>query len=132
MFNGNDKEEVMKPTTTRSDQLRTPNVHDTEYWEEHSTYVPKKGEIIVYSDGETTTVEGQMVDVPKVKIGTGNDYVGQLPFVGQHTSDTLDEHIADAVRHITSTERALWNSKLNISASQAEHYVNETLIFNRN
>lgn len=107
-------------------------VNTTSYWQSHATYVPRNGEIIVYSDGETIEVSGQTVNVPKVKIGTGNEYVGQLPFVGQPTAEKLDAHIADTVKHITSAERALWNGKLNISTSQAEHFVNETLIFNRN
>lgn len=119
-------------TTLRPDQLRQPKMNTTAYWDARATYVPKKGEIIVYSDGETYERDGQTVTVPLMKIGTGNEYLGQLPFVGQPTRDALAAHIADNERHVNEGEREKWNSKLNIDPNPSIHYNNETLFFNRN
>lgn len=43
-------------------------------WELHSSFIPKAGEIIVYSSDETTSY-------PRVKIGNGISTVADLPFV---------------------------------------------------
>lgn len=104
----------------------------TAYWNAHRTYIPKKGEVIIYSDGGSITQDGQTIYIPKIKIGTGNDYLGQLPFVNQDDMNELDDHISDMVRHITAAERSSWNSKLNIDPNPASHYSNETILFNRN
>jgi len=64
------------------------------YWEEHATYIPKKGEEIIYSDGGTITQGGQTIPVPKYKVGDGVTTVGNLPFTDSDTrqgmAGTLD------------------------------------------
>lgn len=57
----------------------------TAYWREHSTYVPLKGDVIVYSDGSTTEQGGVTVYVPKIKIGDGVTTIGNLPFTDSDT-----------------------------------------------
>ena len=82
------------------------------HWEERPTYIPKKGEIIVYSNRRT--VGG--VDYPGIKIGDGNAYVVDLPFVGDDTVDLildlLYDHINDMDVHIYPEERTGWNAKV--------------------
>ena len=46
----------------------------TANWEKATNFVPKKGEIIVYSDGGG-------VGVPKIKVGDGTTKVGNLKFI---------------------------------------------------
>ena len=102
----------------------------TAYWNAQTGFIPAEGQIIVYTDYKTTTVSGQTVNVPGVKVGTGNGYVQDLVFLGQADSDALLAHMADSDIHITASERQGWNNKLNVTDTQ--EVVGETLIFNRN
>ena len=49
-------------------------VDTTSNWSKASSFVPKNGEIIIYSDGGGT---GQ----PKMKVGDGSTTVGNLKFI---------------------------------------------------
>ena len=102
----------------------------TAYWNEQVGFIPADGQIIVYSDYKTTVKDGQTVNVPGVKIGTGNGYVQDIVFLDQADSDALLAHVANENIHITTAERENWNHKLNITDMQ--EVVDETLIFNRN
>ena len=96
-------------------------VDDSEGWSSDPTYVPAKGEIVVYSDGGG---EG----VPAVKIGTGNAAVGDLAFLGadlsariiaavQTCSADLARHAADDDLHLREGEREYWNDKVTVDSS---------------
>lgn len=52
----------------------------TDYWRTQSTFIPKKGDVIIYSDGGSITEGGVTVYVPKIKVGDGVTTVGNLPF----------------------------------------------------
>jgi len=122
---------MTEKTTFRPDQVRR-NINTTAYWNAHPTIIPKKGEIYIYEDAQVTDANGNTVTVPMMKIGTGNEYLGQLPFVGQQTAERLEAHIADNDRHINAGERDRWNSKLNADPDPNVHYSNETIFFTRN
>lgn len=100
----------------------------TEYWNAHGDYRPAKGEIIVYSDYSSREVDGETYDVPAIKIGTGNGYLGNLQFAGSAEKDAMIAHINDSIRHITAAERTRWNNKLNVDTTVS----GEVLSFNRN
>ena len=106
------------------------NYGDTEYWNNRYGYVPEQGAIIIYSDYGHKIVDGQVVDVPGIKIGNGNAYVQDLAFVGDSLANVIYSHIMDTAIHITPQERDFWNNKLNVD-DNAE-VVNDSLIFNRN
>lgn len=94
------------------------------------TFIPLKGEVIVYSDYLTVDNE----KIPNIKIGTGNAYVGDLPFVDKDTRAKLLTHISDARIHVTSAEKTFWNHKVDIDDSYEVVYgslLNETLVFIR-
>lgn len=97
----------------------------TEEWNAYPTYIPKRGDIIVYSD--YGNLNGR--NVPGIKIGDGLAYVVDLPFVGdsdwEEFREMFEDHIQNRVIHITEEERTFWNNKLNCELS------NETLIINR-
>ena len=76
-----------------------------------------------------TTVEGETVYIPGIKIGSGNGYVQDLAFIGDEDKDILLAHIADDVRHTSAVEKARWNNKLNVNDSA--EVVEESLILNR-
>lgn len=93
-------------------------------WAQKADYVPEAGEIILYSDKEVieeTTFAG-------IKVGDGNAYVADLPFVGDDVAVKMfllfQGHINNTEVHTSLQEKAFWNNKLNCNL------VGETLIFN--
>lgn len=115
----------------------------TEHWNNARGFIPREGEVIIYTDYETKTytVEeyGETVTktirIPNIKIGTGNAYVQDLPFVDEKTRDILMEHINNHDIHVTLQDKLFWNNKVNIDDAYAQIHgelEDETLIFNRN
>ena len=87
------------------------------HWElVESSFIPKDGEMIIYTDYRTETyVDGggttRTRNIPAFKVGTGNAYLGDLAF-----------------SVVTPEEIAFWNNKLNVD----ENVTNEKLVFTRN
>lgn len=118
--------------------------HDTTAnWNNARGFIPMAGEIIVYDDWQTKTytVEeyGQQVtktvQIPNIKIGTGNAYVQDLAFTDEGTKDMLLEHIHNQELHTTLQEKLFWNNKINVDDAEEQttgELVDETLILNRN
>jgi len=111
----------------------------TEHWNNAQGFIPLQGEVIVYTDHEKTIrVIGNKeveVDVPGIKIGTGNAYIQDLPFVDDELRNKLMVHIDDMDMHTTLQEKLFWNNKVNIDDEyeiMQEELEDETLIFNRN
>ena len=111
----------------------------TENWNRAAGFVPLAGEVIIYTNYSTKEkiVEGEtkIVNVPGIKIGDGNAYVQDLPFLDGELRDRLVEHIEDMDLHVTLGEKAFWNNKINVDdAYEAIHdeLIDETLILNRN
>ena len=102
----------------------------THYWDCLVGFIPKAGEIIIYSDYKQVEINGNLIWVPGVKIGSGNAYVQDLAFLGDAEADLLLSHINDEVRHISEQERLRWNNKLNVD--DYSEVVEETLVLNRN
>lgn len=130
----------MSATITSRIQLKRDT---TAHWNQAIGFVPLPGEVIIYEDyetktyiieenGETTT---KTVNIPNIKIGTGNAYVQDLAFVDEKTRDMLMEHVINQDIHVTLGEKAFWNNKINVD--DAEEIItgeleDETLILNRN
>ena len=118
--------------------------HDTtENWNNAIGFIPLPGELIVYDDYETKTytVEeyGQVVtktiNIPNVKVGTGNAYVQDLAFIDESIRDIVMKHIQDHDVHVTLQEKVFWNNKVNIDDDYDKVHgevIDELLIFNRN
>lgn len=104
----------------------------TANWNAAIGFIPRNGEIIVYTDYKTKEIDGQIVNVPGIKIGTGNAYVQDLVFIGTSESEIADllAHIEDTNAHITAAERTFWNNKLSID--DENEVVEETLQLTRN
>ena len=115
----------------------------TENWNNAKGFIPLPGEIIIYTDYETKTytveeygeVVTKTVDIPNIKIGTGNAYVQDLAFIDEKTKDMLLNHINNQEAHVTLADKLFWNNKLNVDdeydISYQELY-DETLVLNRN
>lgn len=82
-------------------------------WSNNTAYIPKKNEIIIYTDKYSYEKDGEMIHVPGIKMGDGMSYAADLPFALDAIDDRLEKHIADDIRHITNEERTFWNNKLN-------------------
>lgn len=91
-------------------------------WATQIDYVPKHGEIVVYSDYDV--LDGK--DVPNIKIGDGTTYVVDLPFVNDDLRAQFIAHVNNKVIHITAAERSFWNAKLNY-----DDVINENLVLTR-
>lgn len=115
----------------------------TEHWNQAIGFIPLPGEVIVYEDYETKTytfeeygeIVTKTVNIPNIKIGTGNAYVQDLAFVDEKTRDMLMEHVINQDIHVTLGEKVFWNNKINVD--DAEEIItgeleDETLILNRN
>lgn len=103
----------------------------TSNWNAHKTVVPLLGEVIVYTDWKTIEKDGQQVNVPGVKIGDGNAYVVDLPFITDaletaNILEQLDEHENNAVIHVSQEEKDAWSNKLNCAIN------GEILVLDRN
>ena len=115
----------------------------TANWNAQVGFIPLDGEIIIYTDYKTKiyTVEEygeqvtKTVNIPGIKIGTGNAYVQDLAFIDDDTRDILMAHINNSDLHVTMAEKGFWNNKINIDDSYDiahEELEEETLILNRN
>lgn len=101
-------------------------VDTTENWEQKPTFIPDKGLLVIYMDHGTIIREGETINVPGIKVGDGQAYLVDLPFVGDDWVAILEDHIRNTVVHITQEERNFWNDKLN-----CEYQDDETLLLNR-
>jgi len=109
---------ALQRTTIRQDQIRRFS-NTTAYWNAHATIIPKKDDIYIYEDGSSyVNDQGETVVVPLVKVGTGDEYLGLLPFLGEDVAHRLTKHINDNVRHITAEERASWNNKVTVPRAE--------------
>lgn len=65
------------------------------------------GEIIVYTDYKQIEKDGVMIDVPGIKIGSGNAYVQDLAFVegAAIEAEALERHINDTTIHTNAEEK---------------------------
>ena len=113
--------ELIGSLTSQSLHIVSENTVDG--WAENPSYIPKRGEIVIYTDyGIGKTGE----PIPAIKVGDGSAYAADLPFIGEDQRQELLEHINDTTVHVTDAERAFWNNKLNYDVE------GEELLFNRN
>ena len=107
----------------RMEQVRVVNKPNTknikygtsEHWNSQLDFIPAEGEIIVYSDHGSVERDGEMVDVPGIKVGDGNAYCIDLPFVGDDYAQQLLDHVNNTAIHVSSYDRDAWNNKVSIS-----------------
>ena len=85
-------------------------------WNSQTSLVSQVNTLYVYTDHQ---VDSQGRNVAGIKVGDGLAYVVDLPF----TDAIATEHIANTTAHITSAERAAWNSKVRCYYSGVENLV---------
>lgn len=115
----------------------------TAHWNNARGFVPMAGEVIIYDDYQIKTWQveeyGEIVtkteNIPGIKIGDGNAYVQDLPFVDEDLRDKLMTHINNSEVHTTLAEKLFWNNKVNVDDAYEQIHdelEDETLILNRN
>ena len=115
----------------------------TDNWNNARGFIPLPGEVIIYEDYETKTYTVQefgetvtkTVNIPNIKIGTGNAYVQDLAFVDENTRTMLLDHIHNQDIHTTLAEKLFWNNKINVDDAEEQisgELEDETLVLNRN
>lgn len=85
----------------------------TAEWATKPTYRPEEGVLIVYTDYEEVPTEHGPVTNANFKIGNGNVYLVDLPFVDAGLRYEIGNHINNKIVHITQEEREFWNNKIN-------------------
>ena len=89
--------------------------HTTEYWDSHPGIKTDAGTIYVYTNKFSyKNLEGETIFVPGLKIGDGNAYLIDKPFITDAVMYSLTQHLNDTLVHVSNTDRARWDNKLNV------------------
>ena len=80
----------------------------TQSWNEQTTLISESGALYIYSD--YNVVDG--VNIPNIKVGDGQAYVVDLPFVSDDIRATLLSHINDSGIHVTVQKKNYWDNKV--------------------
>lgn len=99
-----------------------------EYWATQRDYIPPLNTVVVYTNAGKIENDDQTINIPRIKIGDGNTYCIDLPFVDEHILNKLENHINDSNIHVTPQEKNFWNNKINTD----NYILDENLIFTRN
>lgn len=85
---------------------KTNNIYcdTTEYWNSHPELQSEKDAIYVYTDHQQMDDK----DIPGIKIGDGNAFVIDLPFI----DDVYAAHIANSIIHVTQEDKDIWNNNV--------------------
>ena len=98
-------------------------------WNDNPQYLPKAGEICVYTDHITVQDDqGHDVVFPGIKIGDGNSFLIDLPFADDGTRylvlQRLSQHEQNMAIHVSPEDRVFWNNKLNYDVAEEELILN--------
>ena len=111
------------PFVSHDFQTQDIKYNTTEYWNTQNTYIPRAGEIIIYSDKYTIQYNNTTYNQPSLKIGDGSAYLVDLPFLDQ----SFRNHINNSAIHVSAADREFWNNKINCD----DVVEGETLCLNR-
>lgn len=84
----------------------------TEYWNNKPQLIPKKDTIIIYTDYQSKEEEGNIINIPGIKIADGSAFLIDQPFVDEDIRKVVSSHINNSDIHITPQEREFWNNKV--------------------
>lgn len=86
------------------------------YWNSKNNLVGQAGYVYIYSDYQSVTVQGETYNIPAIKVGDGNSYLIDIPFVSGGSSSSS---AANVISHTT----AEWNSNPLLVSSEGTLYV---------
>lgn len=93
----------------------------TENWNNQPTLVSEEGSIYIYSDGKIVEKEGESIVIPRIKIGDGNAYLIDKPFIDSDIREKIETLVT-----ITQEDIDRWNSQLDVKINNVDE---ENLIF---
>ena len=95
----------------------------TAEWNEERSMIGQLNTFYIYTDRDQKEDEnGNIINIPGIKVGDGRAYLIDLPFV----DDLLLTHINNLDIHVTLADKAFWSNKLNVEI------IDNSLVFNRN
>ena len=83
----------------------------TEEWESDPTYKTINGIIYVYTDYAQDELGN---NIPAIKIGDGNAYLVDKPFVEGDVLKDLNKHVENLTIHVTLQDKLMWDTKANL------------------
>ena len=98
----------------------------TEYWNSKPQLIPKKDTIIIYTDYQSKEEEGNIINIPGIKIADGSAFLIDQPFVDEDIREVVGSHLSNSDIHITPQEREFWNNKVRCYLDTLEQ---ENIIF---
>lgn len=99
----------------------------TAEWNEERSMIGQLNTFYIYTDRDQKEDEnGNIINIPGIKVGDGRAYLIDLPFV----DDLLLTHINNLDIHVTLADKAFWSNKLNVDDNQ--QIIDNSLVFNRN
>lgn len=88
----------------------------TAYWDSHIEIVSERNALYIYTDKfsyHPSAESEEVIYVEGIKIGDGNAYLIDKPFITDALSFALESHINNQEAHVSSDDRTSWNNKLN-------------------
>ena len=109
--------------------LRAIYYDTTANWDAQVQLTSEEGAIYIYSDKFSyDDGSGNIVPLAGIKIGDGNAYLIDMPFVTDALTSIMLSHVSDTTAHITQQERAFWNNKV---SSYMDSSAAETLVLSK-
>lgn len=133
LSNGNFLITITDKNGTTTAQLSTENngilVKTEEEWNSTPSVISQRNTLYIYSNHKTlTNQQGDIINIPGIKVGDGLSFIIDLPFVNQEFETKLYQHLSNSAIHITNEEREFWNKKVRCFMDET-NINNENLIF---
>lgn len=101
----------------------------TANWDAQPDLIGERGVIYIYSDHTILEDEvGNQTPLAGIRIGDGNAYLADLPFVSDDMTYRLVMHAADASIHVSPAEKEFWNNKV---SAYLDHTQGEVLVLSK-
>ena len=116
-------EEQINAINARLDNSVSIERKTKQEWAEERDKIAEENVIYIYSNWETKEDDqGNVINIPRVKIGDGMGYLIDLPFI----DDTFESHIKNKDIHVTLAQKQFWNNKVRTDDSEID---GQNLIF---
>lgn len=91
----------------------------TDHWNGQRDFIPDRGQIVIYMDhGTVDDGNGGKKNVPGIKIGDGNAYLIDMPFLGDDVANSilyrLNAHLQNQDIHVSAADRLRWDKKVDV------------------
>ena len=85
----------------------------TANWDAQGELIGERGAVYIYSDHTILEDEvGNKTPIAGIRIGDGNAYLSDLPFISDDMTYKLAMHAANTSIHVSPAEKQFWNNKV--------------------